>query len=354
MVESDAQGGFRFAGLHPRQRYTLSAATPGGITLRDRGGVTVGSGPTILEVAPVFACIVHLRDSGGERLRSAPSVFGRGPGWCDETDQSTVVIGLPKACRLLIAPTLWAIGLTTNPDHLVLFSSPDESLDSVEATYEVEAAGYAPVWTRLEVPRISRVMREYQIRAEPTAKGWGRLRVNIDGPSLNLMVPVGPGELAGQILLEGSEGSQIGFAIRKPLSQTWEVGGVPFGEYRARFRSMDSARTWPLDGAAQSVTISDQVASIRFDASGSTALLIDPRLRNGEMYRGSAVFRLHGPMGTMYAAFGGPPFALEVLPPGPTTVYLDSVPGYEQVSGVSVGVSLTGGEVAIPMLQLPF
>jgi hypothetical protein len=351
---TDGEGHFVLSGLAARTTYTLVAGGAGGLTVRAAEGVHT-DGPSLrVELTPVYAATVRLCDADDGSLRSGPAVYGRGPGWYDEAeeDPAEVVMGLPTACFLVLDPGLWGIRPTTLSRHIVLLQRQRRSQDVPALVYEVEAPGYAPVWTRLVVPRIRSVPPEYRLVVEPRAHGWGTLTVSLRGPSLELAVE-GSSSLAGQVLLEGEDGERIGIPIPKPLSRVTKVEGVPFGDYRARFRSMDSMQYFPDEHRRESVVVGDKPAALSIDASSSSCLLVTLVCADGREYQGAVVFRLNGPTGKPYLAFDRSPYVLEGIAPGEYTLYVDSIPG-RSLPILSVPVALDPGSVGHPRIELPF
>ncbi len=353
VATTDDEGRFALRGLAHGASYTLAAGGAGGLTLRKVAGVRV-EGPSVqLELTPVYAAVVRLREAEGRSLRSGSQVYGRGPGWYDdEGGAAEVVMGVPASCFLVLDPGLWQLRPTTLSRHIVLLSTPLQKQDLPTIVYEVEAPGYAPVWTHLRVPRIQPTPPEYKLALEPKAGGWGTLTVRIEGPSLELEVE-GENSLAGQVLLEGDKGEQIGIPIQKPLSRVTKVEGVPFGRYRARFRSWDGMRFFPDEHQKVSVVIDAKPAVLTIDASSSCCLLATLLLEDKREYQGEVVFRLHGPTGKPYVAFDRSPYVLEGIAPGHYTLYVDSIPG-RSLPVLSVPVVLEPGGVDLPRIELPF
>lgn len=355
MATTAEAGAFTLRGLSARSRYTLTAATIGGLVLHEAQGNAPGGGSARLELAPVFAGIVQLQEVNQRPLRAGSKVYGRGPGWFQvaEEGEAETIIGIPSACFLILDSDLSSLSPTTMPVQMVLLSAPSRSqlLDGV--VYEVEVPGYDPVWSSLRIPPLSGRPKTFTLFLSPNAAEWGTLHVRVEGPSLEIQ-PDGAGKLLGLLQLVDENGRLVGTPIPKPVGRTVVVEGIPYGRYQARLRLLDGSGYLPAEDRTAPVTIGKDVAQLVLDATTRGCMLVRLNHTGGQSYEGAAVIRLYGPQGTTYVTFDEAPYALEALAPGTYTVYLDSIPGRADLGTAKASVTVDPGSVATPAIQLPF
>lgn len=352
---ADEVGRYRIDGCAVGHRYTVRAATQGGVTEKALCGVRPDSDGDDLELSGFYGAVLHLHDMSGHELKTSPDFFGRGPSVSSIDVTLTPVSVIPPEFYVLTGERYNELELLHSRDPLVLLSSPRHGGRAGPVRFQVEVPGYEAIWTDVEVAAVEATLPEYGVAAKALAGQWGRLRIQCAGTFADVVPDSTTGLFVGTLQLrvaDAAGGGALFIPIRKPCFGEHLISGIPFGSYTGVFVSGEWTPIASTRDRIVAFRIAESDASIALDSQDVGAVEVTLVDEWEEAYEGEAVFRIYRPGGDAYYSFRRAPFVLDGLEPGTYKLALERAPGVLPSRVARAEVRVAVGDVTPVTLHL--
>ena len=272
----------------------------------------------------IYALQVTVADEQGRTLETSDRLFGQGHLRKSNDPTAHPLSHLPEWLELTGANWLGSVQENTSHRVLLLYSTDDprEEVSSIE--FSTHVPGYMPLTKELRVPRLGSEIRHLMLQTTATADVWGDIEVIVD---TSLLYPLQPGETSrnlGTLFLHGVDTTDVSMRVLQTQSGREVIRGVPAGTYEARFEARSTTFMFPPEQAASlpvRVIGRTPPAAVRLDPSEGGTLVLELLDQHGSLFDRAVAFSIDGvgesvKHGRNYATFQGPPYVIDLVPPG--------------------------------------
>ncbi|MCA8969017.1 MAG: carboxypeptidase regulatory-like domain-containing protein [Planctomycetes bacterium] len=269
-----ADGSFELHGMDAKARYTVAAGAPGWACVEFLTDVTVER-HVAFTLGRVFGGVVRAKLNGD---LEAPCIPGANAG-CDPPDGVISVICPSVALTLAGVDEVpgGAAGLWDWRAQAIHVFQPTHTPESIEVEMHYVVPGLERKVARLPLKPVSvGGTTYYDVRLAPTALGFGRLSVELEGhiePLADAEQKVTPNSPILELLSKNG-GAHLQVPLPGLGTRVHDVLGIPFGTYGARLILNSGAALQPIGGGL--VTIEQTMTKCGFDLAGRGSLWLVP------------------------------------------------------------------------------
>lgn len=232
LVTPNPDGTFRIEGLEREHTYSLRAAGTGCLSWEPVTGIRPGEAGVVLAIERICALSLVFVGSDGEPAELPAGLWGL-------ADEPVRVNPRQELSRISsdFGPALGVAGLEggrfSYRHPVLLFRDADGRAALVPIDLRVRFPGYQPLDTVVFASQVNAEYRPLDVPLVPIADGFGRLQLGLRGLPTDLRTF--RDTLLGYLTFQSQTAS---FSCKVQLSDapTFEVGGVPAGEYQVTFR----------------------------------------------------------------------------------------------------------------------
>lgn len=361
---TDAEGRFAIEGVAPERLYYLAAGGMGYASPEYVVARPFTTAELRIEVHRVFATWLRLRERLGGELRTSEHLYGRKYGslrFDAEGPIRRLSEGQPQA---FLALGRLPETRTTLTDRFTLLTLPNDVAEAGPISFACSYPGYEPVNVEIMVPAFEgEPWPERIVELTPTTEGWSSITLNFGGnlvgrAQTELLEPL------GLFRLSNEAGEVCEYAVRETFPASFEVRGIPRGEYAWEFEVPDTVPDngfrFPSRGEPPiPIVVGDEPASVDVDLGALGA--IDVRIvgPDGEAYSSyvKLKFRTVGSQNESSRLIRAAPYFLSGLHEGDYEVWLDEPRVLDRSTASSLlslrSVDVHADEIAALDLRIP-
>jgi hypothetical protein len=324
VARSGEDGSFSVSGLRQTEAYDLIAVGPGAACLKAPRASRKAARGHVVRMEAIYALQVTVADEQGQTLKTSDRLFSQGHLRKSSDPTAHPLSHLPAWLVLTGANWLGTVQENTSHRVLLLYSTDDprEEVSSIE--FSTHVPGYMPLATELRVPRLGSEARHLMLQTTATADEWGDIEVIVDS---TLLYPLQSGETSrnlGTLYLHGLDTTDVSMRVLQTQSGREIIRKVPAGTYEARFEARSTTLMCPPEQAASlpvRVIGSAAPAAVRLDPSEGGTFVLELSDQHGSSFDRAVAFLIDGigesaKHGRNYATFQGPPYVIDLVPPG--------------------------------------
>lgn len=281
-VSTDARGDFCAHGLNAEKSYTLLCGGNGFATASAQTQIRPDSGHQELVVGRLYGVLVRFQEPSGATARVHDYRRHELRWWTDVDKVRVTTLGV--ASFLAGVPLARGADELQSPVLLFLGSGTEETLSPVRLAGNI--AGYAPLRTTLKAYSVAEGLHEGIVRLEPTATGWGAVRVCYSSAGDASPLAMGNSLPDGILTLSDEQGRILRAEVRPTDPEGVVLQDIPHGTYAAHLSGSHSSFRYPSTADVQLYVDGGAPAELLIPVDGLGAIQLRVMNSDGKEHTG--------------------------------------------------------------------